>query len=69
MQRILKYALTGATFTLLAGAFNSFATDAEQGNAVGKASATNNAYIVQMADMPVSAYAGGVKGYVATKPR
>ena len=35
----------------------------------GKAKVSNNAYIVQMADMPVSAYAGGIQGLNATKPR
>ncbi len=34
-----------------------------------KAAPTNSAYIVQMADMPVSAYKGDIKGYNATKPR
>lgn len=36
--------------------------------ATGKAKVSNNAYIVQLADQPVVAYAGGVKGYAATKP-
>jgi subtilisin family serine protease len=29
---------------------------------------TNNAYIVQLAELPVSAYAGGIKGLKATRP-
>ena len=29
----------------------------------------NNAYIVQLAEQPVAAYAGGIAGYAATKPR
>ena len=33
-----------------------------------KATRTNNAYLVQMADLPVTAYAGGIKGLAATKP-
>ncbi|MEP7282323.1 MAG: S8 family peptidase, partial [Rubrivivax sp.] len=37
------------------------------GNA--KVKAGNNAYIVQLADMPVTAYQGGIKGMQATKPR
>jgi Subtilase family/Fibronectin type-III domain/Peptidase inhibitor I9/PA domain len=69
MQRTLKYALTGAAFALLAVVFNSRAAEAEPGNSVGKPNARNNAYIVQMADMPVTAYKGGIKGYAATKPR
>jgi subtilisin family serine protease len=66
MQRTLRNALTGAAFALLAVALNSWATE---GKGFGKAKATNNAYIVQLAEMPVSAYAGGIKGYAATKPR
>lgn len=34
----------------------------------GNATARNNAYIVQMAEMPVTAYSGDIKGYAATKP-
>ncbi|HEY0856121.1 MAG TPA: S8 family peptidase [Albitalea sp.] len=34
----------------------------------GAPAASNNAYIVQMADQPVTAYRGGVAGYAATKP-
>jgi len=30
---------------------------------------TNNAYIVQLAEQPVTAYKGGIKGYGATKPK
>ena len=39
-----------------------------EGNANGKAKFTNNAYIVQLAEQPVTAYTGGIKGYAATKP-
>ena len=38
------------------------------GGGEGQANAKNNAYIVQMAEMPVTAYQGGIKGYQATKP-
>ena len=38
------------------------------GNKATKSKAVNNAYIVQMADRPVSAYTGGISGYPATKP-
>ena len=38
------------------------------GNKAAKSKAVNNAYIVQMADRPVSAYTGGISGYAATKP-
>lgn len=34
----------------------------------GKVRVTNRAYIVQLADQPVVAYTGGIKGYAATKP-
>jgi hypothetical protein len=37
--------------------------------AVAKDKIANNAYIVQLAEKPVSAYAGGIKGLQATKPR
>ena len=39
------------------------------GNSQGKVKASNNAYIVQLADMPVTAYQGGIKGLQATKPK
>ncbi len=35
----------------------------------GKAPPRNTAYIVQLAEQPVAAYAGGISGYAATKPR
>jgi subtilisin family serine protease len=35
----------------------------------GKAKRNNAAYIVQLAEKPVTAYDGGIKGYQATKPR
>ena len=37
--------------------------------AKGRAAPTNSAYIVQMAEMPVTAYKGDIKGYAATKAR
>jgi len=37
--------------------------------AVAKDKITNNAWIVQLAEKPVSAYAGGIKGLQTTKPR
>ncbi len=40
-----------------------------QGKALGKSKYTNSIYIVRMADMPVVAYEGGIRGYAATKPR
>ena len=38
------------------------------GNKAAKSKRVNNAYIVQMAERPVSAYTGGINGYPATKP-
>jgi subtilisin family serine protease len=65
--------------TLSAAAFIAVASLAEpmvataaaggEGKAVGQKRFTNNAYIVQLADEPVVAYRGGVKGYAATRPR
>jgi subtilisin family serine protease len=34
----------------------------------GKVTARNNAFIVQLAEMPVTAYQGGIKGLAATRP-
>ena len=44
------------------------APNENEGDANGKSKFTNNAYIVQMADQPVTAYTGDIKGYAATKP-
>ena len=43
------------------------ASDGHPGS--NRATPVNAAYIVQMADMPVTAYQGGTQGYAATKPR
>ena len=43
------------------------ASDGQPGS--NRATPVNAAYIVQMADMPVTAYQGGTQGYTATKPR
>jgi len=37
--------------------------------APASAAAANKTYIIQMADMPVTAYTGTIQGYAATKPR
>lgn len=42
---------------------------AASGDGQGKGQPTNKAYIVQLADLPVTAYQGGIKGMQATKPR
>ena len=54
--------LSVTTLVVQAGAGNA------EANTSGKAKFTNSAYIVQMADMPVTAYKGDIKGYSATKP-
>ncbi len=44
------------------------ASDDGESKGKGKSKFTNNAYIVQLAEQPVTAYTGGIKGYAATKP-
>ena len=41
--------------------------DTDRGKRLGQAK-NNNVYVVQLADMPVTAYAGGLRGLQATKP-
>ena len=53
----------------LSGPMLATAAAGGEGKAVGQKKFTNNAYIVQLADEPVVAYRGGVKGYAATRPR
>jgi hypothetical protein len=52
---------------LLAMSANGHAAGPLLGKA--KSSRTNSAYIVQFAEMPVSAYDGGIRGLQATKPK
>jgi len=65
--------LSTATFSALAAlsvpATLVAAPAAPAAKAVAKDKITNNAWIVQLAEKPVSAYAGGIKGLQATKPR
>jgi len=42
--------------------------DSDKGKRFGQAKITNNIYIVQLAEMPVTAYTGGLRGLAATKP-
>src|SRR5262245_28921895 len=37
-------------------------------NAAAKSAVSNKLYIVRMAESPVTAYTGGIKGYAATRP-
>jgi subtilisin family serine protease len=66
--------LSTATITALAAmSFNIstvVAAPATHGaKAATRSKFTNNAYIVQLAEQPVTAYTGGIKGLQATKPR
>jgi subtilisin family serine protease len=45
------------------------AADSEKGLRWGQTKVTNKIYIVQLAEMPVTAYTGGIQGLAATKPR
>ena len=55
--------------TALAAAVGLSAMTATAASAAnGKGKGANKAYIVQMADPPVTAYSGGIRGYAATKP-
>jgi len=65
--------LSTATFSALAAlsvpATLVAAPAAPAAKAVAKDKVTNNAWIVQLAEKPVTAYVGGIKGLQATKPR
>lgn len=73
-SRLARLGLVLVASLSVAAAFAQPASGANEdngnsGNNKGtKSKAVNNAYIVQMADRPVSAYAGGISGYPATKP-
>ena len=54
--------------TALAAAVGLSAMTATAASAGEKGKGINRAYIVQMADLPVTAYSGGIRGYAATKP-
>lgn len=43
--------------------------DSDKGLRFGQARVANNIYIVQLAEMPVTAYTGTIRGLAATKPR
>jgi len=64
---------TAAMTALAAMSFNISTVVAAPATNEAKAAArskfTNNAYIVQLAEQPVTAYTGGIKGLQATKPR
>ena len=58
-----------ALLALAALATTAGAASPVLGNGKGRSAAGNGAYIVQLADMPVSAYQGGIGGLQATKPK
>ena len=64
-SRLLARWLTSTAACLAIGV--SVTANADQGDAE-KGRATNNVYIVQLVESPVTAYQGGVAGYRATKP-
>jgi hypothetical protein len=59
----------GLSAAAAAVGLTAFTATATAAGGEGKARFKSNAYIVQLADMPVSAYTGGIKGLQATKPR
>ncbi len=64
-QRTKLFAATAAAVVLgIAG----FSVAVHAAPDIGTAKATNKAYIVQLAEQPVTAYTGNIKGYTATKP-
>jgi subtilisin family serine protease len=64
LQALPAWAALSALLAMSAGAH---AAGPVPGKAKGKT--THNAYIVQFAEMPVSAYDGGIRGLQATKPK
>jgi len=57
-----------AALTVAAGLMAAGIVHAAPGSATGKHKYTNQAYIVQLAEQPVTAYTGGIGGFAATKP-
>jgi hypothetical protein len=70
---IMTLLSTAAMTALAAMSFNISTVVAAPATNEAKAAArskfTNSAYIVQLAEQPVTAYTGGIKGLQATKPR
>jgi subtilisin family serine protease len=62
---LILIALLASTFTVLAQGSDDGGVKVNNGQSK---KAGNGVYIVQMIDMPVVAYEGGVKGYAATAP-
>ena len=68
LNQLWRAALAVAICAPMATGIVHAAPASAEGNANGKSKFTNNAYIVQLAEQPVTAYTGGIKGYAATKP-
>ena len=70
MKRLLPL-LSAVSLSVLTAMSSPVVSAAANGEAkaVGQTRVANNAYIVQLAEEPVSAYRGGVAGYRATAPR
>ena len=64
-QRTKLFAATAAAVVL---GITGFSVTVHAAPDIGTAKATNKAYIVQLAEQPVTAYTGNIKGYTATKP-
>lgn len=68
-NQLLTLLSTAALTAIAALSVPVTAVVAAPAQASAKAKQTNNAYIVRLAEDPVVAYTGGIKGYPATKPR
>jgi subtilisin family serine protease len=66
---LLGLTAVAAALSLSAVSITATAATGRDGKPSGKVKLQNNAYIVQMADMPVTAFQGGVPGLQATKPK
>ncbi len=69
VARIAASVMQQASVPLAIDTVTSTPVDTERKLHSGQAHATNNAYIVQLDEMPVTAYSGTIKGLPATKPR
>ena len=63
LRSVLFVSCFGAATTMSLPAFGQ-----DEAPAAARKGHTNSAYIVQLAEMPVSAYQGGIRGYNSTKP-
>src|SRR5262245_40897593 len=70
LTTLLATAVLTAATTLAVPMATSVAAPADDGagKPSAKAKRANNIYIVRLAEAPVTAYKGGIKGYAATRP-